>query len=244
MKKLIKPILKKALKCLGLTYNHNPGFHHLLPTRKPSNPLLLEKKGGLALEKMLAEYEFDTVLDVGSGDFGHANVLAMSSKRVTAIDIGSSIYYKRKNKIDKNVNFVQGNYIDHVFEHQFDALWVCHVLEHQLNINCFLKKIYDDIKHDGIVVITVPPLHYRMSGGHVSLWTPGLLIYHLVLAGFDCRSAKLLTYGYNISIILRKKPAVLPKDLSLDHGDIHKLSRFMPPEFVEQGSANFTEINW
>jgi hypothetical protein len=38
----------------------------------------------------------------------------------------------------------------------------------------------------------------------LSIWSPGLVLYHLVLAGFNCSSVKVLTQGEEISVIIEK----------------------------------------
>ena len=82
-----------------------------------------------------------------------------------------------------------------------------------------------------------------MSGGHLSLWNAGLLLYNLILAGFDCRSAAVKTYDYNVSVIVRKKAAPLP-ELTYDFGDIEKLSQFFPFEAKHGFDGNIESINW
>ena len=59
------------------------------------------------------------------------------------------------------------------------------------------------------------------------MWTPGLLVYRVVLAGFDCSSAIVFEDGYNVSLIVRKKVARLPA-LAHDAGDIKRLAKFFP----------------
>jgi SAM-dependent methyltransferase len=116
---------------------------------------------------------------------------------------------------------------------QFDMIWLSHVLEHQLNVNKFLAKCSDLLSDDGVLAITVPPMKSEIVGGHVTLWNSGLLCYNLILAGFDLSAAKVWTYGYNISLIVRKKAAYLPP-LNYDCGDIELLSQFFPSP-VKQG---------
>ena len=50
----------------------------------------------------------------------------------------------------------------------------------------FLGKIRNVVKEGGLVGIVVPPRKPFITDGHVSLWNAGLVVYHLVLAGFDC----------------------------------------------------------
>ena len=49
----------------------------------------------------------------------------------------------------------------------------------------------------------------------------------MILAGWDCSEAKVMSYGYNISVVVEKKEAVLP-ELRMDYGDIERLAPFFP----------------
>jgi hypothetical protein len=82
-------------------------------------------------------------------------------------------------------------------------VWCSHVLEHQPNAGLFLAKLIRDCRDGGILAITVPPAKTEIVGGHVSLWNAGLLLYRLALTGIDCRDARVKTYGYNVSVIVR-----------------------------------------
>ena len=116
-------------------------------------------------------------------------------------------------------------------------------MEHQLNVNHFLKKIFSCLKDDGILAITVPPLKEEIVGGHVSLWNAGLLLYNLILAGFNCKDASVKSYGYNISVIVKKKKAKLP-NLKFDNGDIRDLAEFFPFNATEGFDGQIQEWNW
>lgn len=83
----------------------------------------------------------------------------------------------------------------------------------------------------------------EIVGGHVSIWNAGLLIYNLVMAGFDCRRAAILRYSYNISCIIEKRSIVLPKDLNYDYGDIEKLSMYLPQGLAEGFNGDIYELN-
>jgi hypothetical protein len=95
----------------------------------------------------------------------------------------------------------------------------------------FLKKCFDDTEK--FFCVTVPPAKHNIVGGHVTLWNAGLLLYNMVLAGWDCSEALVMVYGYNISVLVEKKQAILPK-LRMDSGDIDTLSKFFPIQ-VEEG---------
>ena len=151
--------------------------------------------------KLIQEYSFDIVLDIGSGQGVHASILTDIGKRVDTVDFGTSFYAKKR---ENSISYI-GNYLDIKFPKQYDCIIANHILEHQPNPNLFLKKIFNDLKTNGILLITVPPLKHQIVGGHVTLWNAGLLLYNLILAGFDCSKAKCKEYGYNISIILQKQ---------------------------------------
>jgi hypothetical protein len=146
--------------------------------------------GDQALEKLLRDYEFETVLDIGSGKGEQAEVMRAAGKEVTTIDHARSA--------DCN-----GRYPEQIGWMGADAIWCCHVLEHQRNPGGFLDATYDDLDDGNILAITVPPF-CQVVAGHLTAWNAGLLLYNLVLADFDCSQAAVKTYGHNISVIVRK----------------------------------------
>jgi hypothetical protein len=185
----------------------------------------------VAAEKLIESYDFHTLLDVGCGDGAHSDFFKKNNKIVTSTDYQSN-YSK----------CIIGDYNLLNFE-EHDCLWVSHILEHQLNANNFLKKIRKDTKNEGIVCITVPPLKNNIVGGHVSLWNAGLLLYHLVLSGFDCKDCSIKKYKYNISVIARAANFEIPK-LNYDSGDITLLNPWLP-EFCDEGfNGDIDEWNW
>lgn len=184
----------------------------------------------LAARNKLLTMDFTTVLDVGSGDGTHAKAFREAGKQVTTLDIAPPAD-------------IVGDYMRYYPREGFDCLWCAHVLEHQLNVNEFLDKCYWDLKEGGILAVTVPPLKHQIVGGHVTLWNEGLLLYNLILAGFDCSDAMVGVYGYNISLIVRKKRAVYPK-LNYDRGDIEKLAPFFPIEARQNFNGQTGNVNW
>lgn len=196
---------------------------------------------GEALKKFITDFDFSTVLDIGSGEGKHSDMLQKEGKKVTSIDFGKSIYFEKRND---NHTCIFGDYYTYDFKEQFDAIWASHVLEHQPNPNQFLKKIHKDLKEGGVLAITVPPLKHEIVGGHVTLWNAGLLMYQLIMAGFDCRDVSIKSYGYNISLILKKKSIISYPGLSYDSGDIIKLNAFFPQGTTEPFNGDIKELNW
>ncbi len=185
-----------------------------------------------ALYKLVSDFDFNTVIDIGCCVGNHTKYFRNNGKKVTPIDFHGEV-----------PGLIKGLYQDIKLE-KHDAIWCCHVLEHVLNVNNFLKKINFDLKEGGCLCITVPPLKHNIVGGHITLWNAGLLMYNLVLAGFNCRNIKIKQYDYNISIILKKQTYNLPHYLNYDNGDLELLYEAFPP-FVRQGfDGNIKEYNW
>lgn len=181
--------------------------------------------GAKALKKLLSEREFTTVLDVGSGEGHHAQVFREHGKDVTTLDFADAD--------------ICGDFLDVDIPH-VDVIWCCHVLEHQPNVGAFLGKVLDHCK---LAVITVPPCKHNIVGGHLTLWNSGLLLYNLVVAGFDCSEAQVGCYGYNISVIVeaKRRPEV---PLKMDCGDIELLSGFFPFKAEQGFNGEIMEVNW
>jgi 2-polyprenyl-3-methyl-5-hydroxy-6-metoxy-1,4-benzoquinol methylase len=144
-----------------------------------------------ALNFLLENISFESVLDIGCGIGKQTEIFKKNNKLVTSTDIKAFRH-----------DTVVGNYLDLQFD-PHDITWVSHVFEHQLNSNLFLKKVRLDTKVGGHVCVTVPPAKNQIVGGHVSIWNAGLMLYHLVLAGFDCKRAHIKKYNYNISVIAK-----------------------------------------
>ena len=178
----------------------------------------------------LRNLKFDSVLDICCGDGFHSDVFRESGKRVTTIDHNNE--YADYKGIYQNIEF-----------QPHDLTWCCKALEHQLNPHDFLRKIRKETKVGGHTCITVPPLKHDITGGHVSLWNAGLLLYHLVLAGFDCSNAHVKTYKYNVSVIAQAAEFDLPP-LLYDNGDIEILKPWLPWFCEELFDGMILEYNW
>ena len=193
-----------------------------------------------AIYKLLNNYNFKTVLDIGSDEGLHSEIFKEYGKIVTSLDYGKSPYaLDSNNKQDIIIaDFMQYDFKDKIF----DAIWCCHILEHSLNTNLFLEKINSILKDGGILAITVPPLKNEIVGGHLSLWNAGLLLYQLVIAGFDCKDAIVKKYGYNISIIVKKNEIDIKNKLVYDNGDISTIKPYLPKQI--KYDINFKDISF
>ena len=211
----------------------NSGWFHLIPAPTSALPWTASD----ALEKLLRDFTFDTVLDVGSGKGDHATYLRTHGKQVFTYDLQGNYA-----GIGPEPDFC-GEFEDVAFGRQFDALWISHILEHVLNVQAFLLKVFSLIKDNGILAITVPPLKHDIVTGHINLFNSGILLYRLICAGFDCSAASVKTYGYNISVIVHKKAIDIP--ISAHPYKLPQLIKFFPMPITENfdGRVPF-EVNW
>ena len=204
-------------------------------------------RGHLALQYCLGLKDVVSVLDVGSGGGIHSNLFDEAGFQVTAIDYGKSPLYVENPRVRQIV----ADFNEYPFTEQFDCVWACHVLEHQLNPNLFLKKVHALTKEGGYAAITVPPLKQTIVGGHVTLWNAGMLLYHLVLAGFDCSDAHVRTYGYNVSVIVKKRSINVLPIIAYDSGDIRLIRDYLPDGLVFHSNSvddpfdgDIVSLNW
>jgi 2-dehydro-3-deoxyphosphooctonate aldolase (KDO 8-P synthase) len=201
-------------------------------------------RGKQILDMLLTE-SFETVLDIGAGGLQHTDVFLRNNKIVDICDYGTSVYYQHKTECTGIRNTYYGDFNQLEFKDQYDAIWCCHILEHQLNPNLFLKKVHCLLKDDGYLGIVVPPRKPFIVGGHVTLWNAGLLLYNLILAGFDCRYyCKIYQYDYNIGIIIKKKSIEHLPMLTMDKGDIELLSPYFPFDVQHNFNGDIMEFNW
>lgn len=139
-----------------------------------------------------------------------------------------------------------GYYINRA-KYKFGLVWASHVLEHCFNPVEMLADFRQCVPANGLLAVTVPPLKHEIVGGHINLYNAGLLLYQLVLAGWDCSKARVKSYGYNITAIVSAESAVPLELIQLkrDAGDIELLAQYFPPQCRKQGfDGRIAELNW
>ncbi len=204
--------------------------------------------GSDAMEALLAETDIKSVLEIGYGAGEDGRHMASAGKRVLAVDPAGEEGFNDQHN-GGTAMFLKMDYLDPetLFSEKFDAIWTCHVLEHVHDPHAFLSKCFSDLHDDGLLAITVPPAQHAVVGGHFTLWNAGLLLYHLVLAGFDCESARVKQYGYNLSVLVRKQAIPLDAIPSDPNYPVERLRAYFPPELNwENGTfnGNIEELNW
>jgi 2-polyprenyl-3-methyl-5-hydroxy-6-metoxy-1,4-benzoquinol methylase len=172
-----------------------------------------------------------SVLDVGSGGGWHANAFKLNGSEVTCIDFGTSIY-AIESKID-NLKIITADFNKFNSAEKFELVWASHILEHQRNIGLFIEKLIECCSDNGYICITVPDPHRNLWGGHLSIWSPGLLAYNVVLCGVDLSSSIFIRGTNEFSLLFKPIKFTLPNDLTYDSGDLIKLSPYLPQHISE-----------
>jgi hypothetical protein len=200
----------------------------------------------LALGRLLTEFDFHTVLEIGSRTGVVARALHFAGKEVYTVEVQEAY----------DATF-SGDYLEVQFEQPVDAIWCSHVLEHQRSVGHFCDKMFDDLREGGALALTVPADLSPLVMGHCSIFTPGHVLYNLVLAGFDCSEAAVKLYDQQFSVLLRKKSNGIPRrSFALTpfpedgvgyHPDLY---RYFPPHFRDsftpggQAWGEVQAINW
>ena len=190
------------------------------------------------------------ILDVGAGGGEHTEWFWGTGHDVVAVDSSPEFPECHKwlwphGKIPQSLNY-------QLYHEGFDIVWASHVLEHQRNPGAFLTNCRNALKPGGYLAVTVPPLKHEIVGGHLTLWNAGLLLYNLILAGFDCSQARVKTYGYNITVIVPRLSNNAEEldmtrklaTLSYDHGDIELLKEYFPLPVTQGFNGQIEEVNW
>ena len=239
---MIKDITRKILSFIGLNIRFAvvPGISLFgINIHRDSRKGKADFRGNYAL-KYCTNLKINTVLDVGSGGREHAKVFANSGFDVLCVDYGTSLYAQRS-KID-GVKIIYDDFNKFKSDKKFDLIWASHVIEHQKNVGLFIDKIIELCSDDGYVCITIPDPHRHLWGGHLTLWSPGLLAYNIVLAGLDISDAIFIRGNLETSIIFKLKKVVLPDNLTSDSGDIERLSHLLPSSLSEKSDP--WNIKW
>jgi SAM-dependent methyltransferase len=184
-----------------------------------------------ALDRILMHPDVIRILDVGSGSGDQARRMKAAGKSVLT---NSLVPPADRIGPFETLDLPDG---------EFDCVWMSHVLEHAENPGSFLKKAFRLLRDDGVLAVTVPPHKHGIVGGHCNLFNAGLLLYRLILAGFDCGEARVGSYGYNVSVIVRKKAAAI-QGLVMDRGDIERLSGFFPCQVSQGFDGRLSNISW
>jgi SAM-dependent methyltransferase len=196
----------------------------------------LSVRSKFALDRCI-ELKPKSVLDVGSGGGQHAKAFHANGAAVTCVDFGTSIYAQERLE-QSGIRLIETNFLIWECKERFDLVWASHVLEHQRNPGQFIEKLISLCNPGGHVAIIVPTPHRRLWGGHLTLWTPGLLAYNVAMACIDLSDCT-IEYGYRETwLLFSPKKIELPR-LTYDKNDLELLAPYLPKGFRENTDAWF-----
>lgn len=198
--------------------------------------------GEKSLNKIIKNLNFNTVLDVGSGEGKQKNFFCSNGKIVKTCDY-DLLQAPHSDNLSQNYDYV-GNFLDLKIEKKFDFVFSSHVLEHQRNVGEFLEKKINCTKEGGFICTVVPIRKPFITGGHCTLWNPGLLLYNFVLCGIDCSECYLEQIDYDICLVVKNKKFDIEQiDLCYDRGDVDKLMKFFPFDAPEPFNGDIMYVN-
>lgn len=210
--------------------------------------VLETKEFWIALNRILQQaltYKFHTIIDIGAGNGFASKAFRQAGRQVTATDLHPELLNSlpRDVKLYKDLDVC--NMTD-IPSESYDAVWCSHVIEHVMDTGRALSEIRRILKPNGIAFLTVPPFEHRLLGGHVCPgWNIGILMYVLILSGFDIINGSFINYHHNVSGFVRKGPDFeIP--ISHDYGDIERIKHLFPPSLnIYQGwNGNIENYNW
>lgn len=191
--------------------------------------------GNYDLLKVAATLPGDRVLDVGFGKGSASMVFALAGKQVVGITVGEHcIKLTRRHFKLLGITAIDAPFLGFTSDDQFDLIWMSHVVEHSNNPGGMLQKARTLLSDDGWLVVCVPPFKHRVVRGHLSVgWNLGLLMYNLLVCGFNVREGHFIQHGYNVFACVRRDPEL---DWFLENRDatdllVHEIT---PPDKVRR----------
>jgi len=178
------------------------------------------------------------VIEVGCGSGAMLDIINEVGMRAYGLE-----YSKQSVKIgkDNKRNIIQGylNDLNKIKNSPYDAFICYNFLEHIPDINLFLNKIRENLKDNGVGIITVPNLDYLIKtksfyefvADHLSYFTKKTICYLFEKHNFKILECKLINNQNDIFIMVKKIEYELkikkfkPKTLNLkkDFVEVKKL---------------------
>ncbi|MGF9691273.1 class I SAM-dependent methyltransferase [Rhizobium sp. 0TCS1.26] len=188
---------------------------------------------GPLLTRLLNSQRVRSVLDLGTEDLARLALLSPRVEQVTAVvGLESSAHLSPNVTLRRDVPQLG------VADGDFDCLIAIDLLQRHPDPQAFLRQLNVLLAEGGTLALAVPALRYPLVTGDLSIWSSGLILYHLAAAGFDCRDVQLTTDDGRIYVLLVKRSIALPTfEQALPPVD--RLRPYLPAslEFVETSAG-------
>jgi SAM-dependent methyltransferase len=206
-------------------------------------------EGALDLLKELPYDSLNSVLDIGTGNGYSAEYIARHGCNVVATGIGVD-HWGNEARLPSGIEYCQADVTDLPFcDGTFDGIWMSHVLEHVEQLEDALSEVRRVLESEGELFISVPPYKPLIVGGHyIPGWTPGQLLYILLVNGFQVKNGDFFYYGYNVHARVKRlsesRFSELKSKLSYDGQELPDLVEFLPPAVRDEvnNTGNFDGI--
>jgi hypothetical protein len=185
---------------------------------------------GPLLTRLLDTQHFRSVLDLGREDLARLALLSAKVEQVTAV-VGAQACAHLSANVRLRREIPQAGEA----QSPFDGLIAIDLLQRHPHPQAFLRHLNLLLAEGGTLALAVPALRYPLVTGDLSIWSSGLILYHLAAAGFDCRDVQLTTEDDRIYVVLVKRSIGMqvPQDSELPPVD--RLRPYLPASlgFVE-----------
>lgn len=110
------------------------------------------------------------LLDVGCGSGFFLNIMKQRGSKVKGIDLGKEKIKFAKEEFD--IEIMEKNILN--LEEKYDTITMHQLIEHVANPSSFIKKAYESLNLDGLLVITTPNLNFAKFIARFGLLRDGL----------------------------------------------------------------------
>jgi len=185
--------------------------------------------------------KFERVLDLGVGMGEHAKAFIATGSQVTGVDVRESPHehdlYRHVQHPIENMGFEEN-------DKPYDMVWCSHTLEHMPNVQFALRQMDGFLKEGGWLYLAVPSgPQDRLHIGHLTLWTPALLMYNLICAGWDCSEAFWYTNNQTIGLCMKKKQIADMSWRTGLPGEVNDVNKYTPVHLRHEHGA-WLANNW
>lgn len=186
---------------------------------------------------LLDNYKFNTVLDIGCGHAPYIDMFLGMDMQYTGLDAFQQSTLDKYND-NSNVNLINSHIFNYETENKYDCVFSCHVVEHVADTESFIRHKVSFVNDGSVFCILWPKPKPQIVGGHVHIFSPGLMMYNLVRIGLDCSGWKIVEcdYTYGVMGTVRRISDV---KLTYANGELERLNQYFPFDAVQ----NFHGVN-
>ena len=176
------------------------------------------------LDYLIANYKFDTAIDIGCG---HGDFFKYLNEKGVQVK-GTGIDMMPEDKITyKGFKYIKSNFNDYEPTENYDLIFSSHTIEHNPNTEEFLKNFFKFGKPGGLFCLVWPPPKPQIVGGHVHIFNLGIMMYNIIRTGVNCKNVKMIKVGYNLVIVGEYDFFDLPT-LTYNRHEIEMLKDYFP----------------